>query len=211
MPNGFDWTSVYASFSVILSVIALVLSAISLWKGYLSPFRLEIAQSELTFCIYKITPGQSGDKSRKVWWVPSFSIGFSFHNKGQKVGKVLDVRIIGDAVLEGRKLNIGFHPSWIVKPDSFWRDHHDRFKWLSTSVDRVWYPVILPAKGTVHLHLVLESDRWEQKREGRLDCRLEVLSSEDELWRECGKYRVAIVDRMYEYPETWTADPIKQP
>jgi hypothetical protein len=75
-----------------------------------------------------------------------------------------------------------------VRYSSFWRDRYDRFKWLDSSVQRDWYPQILPSGETRHIHLILENTRWDQKEDFVMTCRLEVLSSESREWKVCATY-----------------------
>jgi len=186
-----------------ISLTALLISLISLWKTHLSPFNLEISHTSPTFSLYKITPKMSGDKQKRTWWIPSLNIGLSFHNIGQKMGQVINIRIVGE--IESNSTKIIFYPIWIVNYATYQKYRTDRFKWLETSVERHWYPLILEGKGTQHLHLVLESStRLETQITGLMKFRLEVLSSSDKgKWRLCKRYSLPLTKDMYANKHTY--------
>ena len=85
-----------SEFALIISAAALTVSLLSLWYNNLSPFKLMITHDTPTFTIYYITPQISGDTAGKAWWIPSFDVGFSFHNAGKISGQVLDLRIVAE-------------------------------------------------------------------------------------------------------------------
>jgi len=198
MPPVIEWAVILQWLPIIVSLVALGLSTMSLWKGYLTPFRLEVAHSSPCFCLYKITPRISGSKSGKGWWIPSFDVGLSFYNGGQKIGRVTDVRIKCDLRSGKGPRTYLFSPKWVVSYASFTQHRHYRIRWIDTSVERDWYPLILPAKETKHVHLILESHRWDEGNTGEMEYTLQVFSSESKEWKECARYRLWISEDMYE-------------
>jgi hypothetical protein len=196
--TSLQWVSASGLFSVAISLVALFISAFTLWKSYLTPFRLEISYTDPTFCLYKIKP----DKIH-MWWIPSFDLSMSFYNKGQKTGKVLDIRILANF----KSRSETFSAKWIVRYSKFFRDHHERSAWLDSSIERDWHPLILPPNRTVHIHLILEGFRWDAKEEGVMEYRLEILSSESKRWKDCAHYHQLITADLYDTQSTSTSSP----
>jgi hypothetical protein len=67
--------------SIAVSMLALTVSLVSLWKSTLAPFKLKLNYGPLRFALYKIMPRMSGGKA--TWWIPSIDMGFTFHNLGK--------------------------------------------------------------------------------------------------------------------------------
>lgn len=180
--------------AVIISIIAVVISLISLWRSHLMPFALRVTNSDPRFTLYEITPEMSGNEEGKTWWIPSFDMGVTLHNIGQKAGTVEDLRI--KAEMNGEELT--FRSKFLVDYGFFSENYQDRFAWVNEGVDRSWYPILLPGKDEKTLHLVLESERWEQKKTGIINFKLEIKSDESEEWIEIEKYRVDVFEDLYD-------------
>lgn len=87
-----QWSSAAGLLSVGISLVALAISAFTLWTSHLSPFGLEVTYSDPTFCLYKVKLPDA----KKAWWIPSFDVAVSFYNKGQRTGRIFDLRIVAD-------------------------------------------------------------------------------------------------------------------
>ena len=124
---------------IAISILALILSLISLWKSSLTPFKLKARYSSPTFSLYKITPNESG--GRKTWWIPSIDMGFTFHNLGKCSGEVTDVRIVGNLKSLNHERKCDFYAKWIVDFPKFEQKRFNRFEWLDSSLNRNWYPL----------------------------------------------------------------------
>lgn len=200
-----DWTTALQWFPIIFSIVALLISAITLWKDYLSPFGLEIAHTNPCFSLYKITPDISGTEDGRTWWIPSFDAGFTFYNRGQKIGRVKDIRLTG--VLRSGECSetVTFSAKWVVRYASFMPNRHDRMRWVYSSIERDWYPLILSAKETKHLHLIFEGEKWDDKRAGEMEYTLEILASDTDKWKECARYRQAVYEWMFESKDIYTS------
>ncbi len=194
---------------ITISLLSLVISLISLWQSYLSPFKLRIDHSTPRFILYKIAPKISGDKLGRTWWIPSFDLGVSFCNLGQRTGQVLDFRITADLVTKDGTRHYEFYPGFIVDYKSFNENHTDRFKWIEKAVIREWYPLALAGKETISLHLVMEHLRWDNIEEGMISFCLEVFSSQTKKWSECDRYSLEISKDMYEGKSSYTTSDLK--
>lgn len=201
--------------SIAISILAFVVSLISLWKSSLTPFNLKASYSSPTFVLYKITPSTSGGE--KTWWIPSIDMGFTFRNLGKCCGEVThirmkgrlsgefpDIRFVQNRVVENRQRKCNFYAKWIVDYPKFEPIRHSRFEWIASSVVRNWYPLILAGDEEKSLHIILEGGRWDEKYTGILNLTLETFSSEEEKWTECDKYEHMITKDMYEKEESYT-------
>ena len=195
--TSFQWASASDFFSVAVSSVALFISVVTLWKTYLSPFKLEITHSSPTFCLYKVTYPRTKMRKEQTWWIPSFNIGLSCFNEGRKTGKIVKVRIVADLTRSEIPQTIMFVPQWIVRYNAFLRGSGRRGRLSSIETD--WYPQIIPPGETRHVHVILEMEprrRWDHMFTGSMKCRLEVLSSESKEWKTYATYRDLVIDRL---------------
>lgn len=135
------------------------------------------------------------------FWIPTFDFGLSFHNTGQRTGKVIDVRLRCKDKSTGVPKDFSFYAMWVVKYTLFEADRSDRLKWINTSVIREWYPLILSGREAQQIHLVLDAEidelAWHSKDERYLDLALEVLSSDSSEWKYVDSYSIAVDVGMY--------------
>lgn len=200
--------------SITISILAFLVSLISLWKSSLTPFNLKVSYSSPTFTLYKITPSMSGGE--KTWWIPSINMGFTFRNLGKCCGEVTDIRIKGslsgeipdirmvqNQEIKNHQRKCTFYAKWIVDYPKFEPIRHSRFEWITSSVIRDWYPLILAGDEEKSLHIIFEGGRWDEKYTGNLSLALEIFSSKEEKWIECDKYEQLITKDMYEKGESY--------
>lgn len=190
--------------STLLSIAALILAIVSFWKSYLSPFHLEISNGRPSFSLYMITPKTSGDKEGRTWWIPSFDIGLSFHNTGQKTGTVLDVRLNCELKSNNSLKKYLFYAQRVVDYSKFEELRGQRMKWAKSAVLRNWYPLILSSKETQHVHLILEQyPPWYKREVGMFTVRLEVLTSNSDQWVKLRTCDLPIQDWFYDTPTNY--------
>jgi len=194
-----------ADIALIISGVALLVSFIALWINSLSPFKLKILHDSPTFTLYKITPSISGPKEGKTWWIPSFDVGISFQNVGRISGEILDARIVAEFKAHRSNRKYVFYPKWIVDYSAFQKDRAERFQWLKKAVIRDWYPIVLKGQSDVNLHLILESNRWDQNENGKMSYCLEVISSKKKKWIEYGRYSLSITEDMFDDKSCYTS------
>lgn len=196
------------SFTIAISVIAILFSSITLWKNYLSPFNVEVTYDSPTFNLYRIGKKDEStfllsskdkiDDFIDSWWIPSFDVGLTFFNKGQKVGKILDIRILVSIELKDKTVKkFAFHPRWIVAYDRF-SQSHERSEWLSNAIEKEWYPHIVRGNDLLSIHVVLESLRWENKINGKMHLVLEYRSSEKDDWQKISDGDLPLRDMFYD-------------
>jgi hypothetical protein len=129
--------------AILISGFALLVSVFSLWINSLAPFSPRVSHDAPTFALYRIPPQVSGDKTQRIWWIPSFDLAFSFYNAGRRSGEIRDVRLVADLVEHMNTRRFYFYPKWIVDYPEFQRRHSERFDWIEQAVVRDWYPFIL--------------------------------------------------------------------
>jgi len=186
---------------IIISVLAFLISLISLWKNYLAPFKLEIAHDSPTFSIYTI----SQDEGRTVWWIPSIDVGFTFYNLGTKLGRVYDVRILAELITDGQRITTyPFYAKWIVDFARFNQSGPDRWTWIREAITRDWFPLLLKGGEQQYLHLILEGHRWDTRLRGDLSLTLEIYSSQKNTWVEYAEFRHALRSDMYDTRDKYT-------
>jgi hypothetical protein len=193
-----------ADVALLISGLALLISILSLYINSLSPFRLRISHDAPTFTIYTITPQISGNTENQTWWIPSFDLGISFYNSGRVSGEVLDIRIVGEFKSHRSSSKYTFFPKWVVNYPDFKGCRGDRMKWIDKSVIKEWYPLLIKGQSDVVLHLILESDRWDQKQYGEMTFDIEVISSKNRKWENHGSYSMQIIEYMYAIPQSHT-------
>jgi hypothetical protein len=196
----FELTNTLGLIPVGISILALILSLISLWRSHLAPFKLKVAYDAPHFCIYKYEIGKD------LWWIPSIDLGMTFHNVGSRSGQVLDVRaLLRLEDKDGRITIYPFYPQWIVDYKKFNSIQRKRFQWLNEAVARKWYPIFLSPKKQVSYHIVLEKMPWEVIREGFLTLELQVFSTQKRNWKTIHNFSVGIplTKAVYEGSESY--------
>lgn len=183
--------------SIVLSVLALVISMISLWSSNLSPFRLKILNDSPTFSIYEIT-SDTDDNKKQTWWIPSFDIGVSFYNLGILSGEIIDFRIVANFTGEEAIRKYVFYPKWVVDYSKFHQLRPKRFEWIEQAINRDWYPLLLAGKSETHVHLILEDNRWDEKQVGTMSISLQILSSKQKTWKTFRYYKLSFYEDIFE-------------
>ncbi|MEV0677979.1 hypothetical protein AB0I60_15835 [Actinosynnema sp. NPDC050436] len=74
--------------SLVVSLLALAVAAVTLWRAQLSPFRLIVTADRVTLRVHRM---ESDDES---WLLPHFALSAGFTNSGTQVGRVLGVRVV---------------------------------------------------------------------------------------------------------------------
>jgi hypothetical protein len=194
-----------AEVALVISGAAFVASAISLWVNSVMPFRLRVSHDAPTFSLYKITPEISGDEEGRTWWIPSFDLGISFYNTGRLPGEILDLRIVAKFKGHRTTRRYVFYPKWIVNYPQFQELHAERFEWINKAVVREWYSFLLKGQSEKELHVVLETDRWEQRETGSMHLCLQYIASAKREWMTAAEYEFHVSDDMFDEKATYTA------
>lgn len=194
--------------SLIFSIVALIVTIITLWKNFLKPFKLKITNTNPRLTIYEITPEISGS-DEDLWWIPSVDIGISFYNLGKIKGEILDIRIVAKSTHSKLKEVFEFCPKWIVNYTKFSQHHHERLTWIRNATIRDWYPILLRGGYDVHLHIILETNRWEEIISGTLTLSLQVKTSKKQDWETLKRYRIPLFDDLFTKQASITASLIE--
>lgn len=178
--------------SIFISFLALVVSAITLWKNYFGKFKPITTTGRLGFRIYPIKSGS--DK----WYIPSYDISVSITNKGVLPGKVFGMRMVvhyPTLPIPGNKEI--FTPKWEVNYTEFKQNSKERFLWINKAVINDWMPYVILPKCTVTKHIIFES-RWDDAVIQELQIALEVYTDTDKKWNEIARWN------DYLTPSTWS-------
>lgn len=190
--------------AIIISLVALVVSCVSLWLLHLSPFKINISFDAPTLSLYTITPDISGDDNGQTWWIPSFDIGITISNIGSRQGYVHDIRIVASIISQRAEKKFYFYPKWIVDYSIFNQCHTERFKWLKKAIIRGWYPMHLSSKNEIEYHLILEGERLDHKESGMLKFELQIASSEKKGWQIIEDFELFISEEDYDTKSSYS-------
>ncbi|CCH28597.1 hypothetical protein ABZ816_34950 [Actinosynnema sp. NPDC047251] len=75
--------------SLVVSLLALTVSAVTLWRAQLTPFRLLVTADQVQLRIH-----QMESETGETWLLPHFALSVGFANSGTQVGRVLGVRLV---------------------------------------------------------------------------------------------------------------------
>lgn len=182
--------------SLVISIIAIGISLAALWLSHLSPFNLHTTNSNPRFTLYDESEPNQGA------WIPSFDMRFTFHNTGQRVGKVYDLRIVATHLESGDKSYSMsfFNAVWAVDVEGN-ANRQDR-SWLYSSIRHDWYPILIRGNDEKSIHVVLELDPpvklWYQGVSGNLHLSLQLRYDGSDGWEEIQSYRLTKVERAYD-------------
>lgn len=176
-----------------LSILALLISGATLWATHLKPFSLRILSTSPAFQLWEIPPTVSGTTSGATWWIPSFDMSLSLYNTGARPGVVSQI----EAVAELRDMTSTqvhrFPAKWVLRPEQGGR--RDRIKWITAAVERDWYPLLIRGGSENHLHLVLESFRWDNKFQASGNVTIEVTAEGKKT--SIGPYELKLTRAMF--------------
>ena len=175
--------------SAVISVIAVTLSLITLWKTQLSKFKTISIVGDLGLRIYPIR----GEEGR--WFIPSFDVPISITNEGARPGKILGLRLkvsFPDLPIPDNKEC--FYPKWEVDGN---RIGHDRFRWISEATVADWMPFVVLPKVTVTKHLVFESHWNDPVIQKRVNCVMEMYTDIKQEWAEVAMWELRLSSNMW--------------
>jgi hypothetical protein len=175
-----------ATASLVISLAAIAISVLALWKTHFAPFSALAVAGRLVLRIYPIR----SDNER--WFIVSLDIPVSVTNEGARPG-----------VINGLRLRLHFpeipipencefiNPCFEIAPRNAKHISANRFEWTDKIVMGDWMPFTVVSKATVTKHFVFES-RWEDPViQGVVNCTLEIRSGSDE-WLEVTSWRLTL-------------------
>ncbi|AUP78835.1 hypothetical protein [Flavivirga eckloniae] len=182
-----DWIAFGAAF---LSLIALGLSGIAIWKTHYSKFSPILTVGYCTFRIYPIK--NENDK----WYIPSFDIPISLTNSGAQIGKIIDLRLkitFPDLPIPNHYEHFG--AKWVVEGSEL---SDERFTWINKASTEKWIPIVLLANQTKTTHLVFESFRWEDPViQKKMKCTLEIKTDKEDKYQEIDHWSYDLTTRTW--------------
>ena len=173
--------------SAIISVIAVVLSLIALWKTHFAKSKFIPIVGTLRLRIYPIK------NERERWFIPSFDIPVSLTNEGARPGKILGLRLsIKFPDLPIPDSREYFYPKWEVDAKQICRE---RFEWINEATIGDWMPFVVLPKETVTKHLVFESKWFDPVIQNEVTCAMEIYTDVDPTWKDIAKWYVRLSAR----------------
>jgi hypothetical protein len=139
-----------------ISILALCVSCVALWKGHLAPFSPLILAGDLSHRVYPIR------NREQHWYISSFIVPISVTNPGARPGIVTGLRLRLHYPELPFTNNYEFVlPVCELRPDKVNRIDKERFEWIDEVVAADgWTPFVVLPKATVAKHLMLEV-RWD--------------------------------------------------
>ncbi len=178
--------------SIIISVAALIVSCVALWKTHFAGFSPTARAGDLRHRIYPIrSEGQR-------WFISSFDVPFTIANQGARPGLITGLRLR----LHYPNLPIpGNHELLPAKfelhPDKATSIGKDRFEWIGQIVAAHWAPYVILPKQTVSKHVVLEA-RWDEPViQDDIQATLEMHVEGSPHWWPISKWRLNLTAREW--------------
>jgi hypothetical protein len=139
-----------------ISILALCVSCVALWKGHLAPFSPLILAGDLSHRVYPIR------NQDEHWYISSFIVPISVTNPGARPGIVtgLRLRLHYPELPFTNNYEFVHAPVWELRPDKLNLIDKERFEWIEEVVANQWMPFVVLPKATVAKHLMLEV-RWD--------------------------------------------------
>lgn len=157
--------------TLVISLVAIAISLLVLWKSHLAPFSELTVAGRLRLRIYPIR----SDAER--WFITSLDVPISVTNEGARSGVVVGLRLrlhFPGIPISGNCEFIG--PTFEIAAANAEKITKNRFEWIDQIVMGDWMPFTVLPKTTVTKHFVFES-RWEEPViQEVVDCTLEILS-----------------------------------
>jgi hypothetical protein len=177
---------------LVLSLVAIVISLLALWKTHFSPFSpLAVAGPRLTLRIYPI---QSGPQR---WFIVSLNVPISITNEGARPGVVNGLRLrlhFPGIPIPGNRDFI--ETAFEIDPKDAKQISSSRFEWLDKIVLGSWMPFTVLPKATVTKHFVFET-RWEEPVIQKIvTCTLQVRSA-SKAWKDVATWDLTLIGEIW--------------
>lgn len=180
----------------IISIVALILSAVALWQTHFAKFKILCTVGNLQ---YKTYPFQQG---KNIWYIPSIDIPIAVTNIGARTGKIVGLRIrLRYQDLHTKQNFEFFSPKWEVDYKKYYPISGKRFEWIDKAVIGEWMPFVVLPKQTMVKHLVFET-RWEEPvLHENITFDLEILTSSSKRWQKVAHWNAFFSHGMFDEHE----------
>jgi hypothetical protein len=172
--------------SLLISLAAIAISLLALWKTHLAPFSALAIAGQLRIRIYPIKSGE------RRWFIPSLDVPVSVTNQGARPGAISGLRLrlhFPGIPIPGNceYIKVTFE----IAPQDAKSISKNRFEWTEKIVPSDWMPFAIVPKATVTKHLIFES-RWETPVvQDIVDCTLEI-RSDPSRWQNVTSWRLSL-------------------
>jgi hypothetical protein len=183
------WTTVIP---IAISTLALVVSAVTLWRTYFAPFALVAAVGAMKFCIHQIKNDENS------WRLPHFAVSIDFANAGSRIGRITELRAVVYYVdLPIEEARETFDCLGEFDPVKYEYEAKSRLGMMRSALLGGANPFVLLPKSTVTKFYVF-STRWDQPvRQKRFNVDVEVLTDNSKQWQNVGTWRYTVPAGMW--------------
>jgi hypothetical protein len=182
-----------ATVSLLLSIAAIAISLLAVWKTHFAPFSAVAVAGSLRLHIYPIR----SDAER--WFIASLDVPVSVTNEGARPGVINGLRLRLHfpriPIPENREF---IKPIFEIAPENAKYIDKDRFDWVDKIVVGHWMPFTVLPKTTVTKHFVFEA-KWEDPViQEALDCSLEIRSDSGK-WRKVTSWGIPLLAAVWSH------------
>ena len=166
-----------------VSLVAVGIAFVSLWRTHLRRFRPEVIVGQLRQRIYTI------ENSGERWHICSFDVPISVTNAGACMGRVLGLQLrltFPDLPITGNYelLPVEFE----IPPSESKGIHSERFRWLDELSVTDWLPFTVLARASVTKHFIFET-RWDEPVvQPRMSIQLQMRTSRKHGWSAVAEF-----------------------
>lgn len=177
--KAIDGSLAFSALPAVISIFALVISLIAVWKTHFASFDPVFAVGGLEFRVYPIK------NKEKRWFIASALIPFTVVNNGVRPGTVAAMRL----VIRYPKLPIPNHyevftPAFEINPSDIGSINKNRFRWLAEIATRGFMPFVSLSKTPVTKAIIFET-RWDHPViQPEIEFALEVMFDKASVWDE---------------------------
>jgi hypothetical protein len=177
--------------ALLISIVALFISIISIWKSYFAKFKLVTTVGNLGIRIFPL------QHKKEKWYLPTIDIPISLTNEGARIGKVLGLRILIHFLDSPKKNDFQeIYPRWEVDSKKFNSLGND-FDGLEESTQMDWMPFILLPKQTVTKHIIFR-ERWDSMFVfEKVTFELEVFTNTTRKWKKVAKWKGTLENTIW--------------
>jgi hypothetical protein len=177
---------------LIISIAALCVSLVALWKGHFAPFSPLGIAGNLVHRIYPIR------HEAERWFISSFHVPISVTNQAARPGIITGLRIrlrYPELPIPGNYEII--HPIWEIAPEKVAAISKERFEWVDEVEAKDWAPFVILPKATVAQHVVFEV-RWaEPVIQNRIIATLELQPNGRAEWLTVATWKPVLTSQIW--------------
>jgi len=184
------WTTIA---TVSMSLSALAISTITLWRSHLAPSRIVSTFGPMHMKIHTMK------SENESWLLPHFATSVNFTNSGSQIGRVEGIRaIISYTALPIPDAYETFLCLGEYDAGRYWKHSHRRFEMIEKALDGEFIPLVILPKSTVTRFYVF-SARWDKSvRQREMRVSVEIVTDRKPEWTRIGDWTFGFPEGMWE-------------